>query len=245
MSNETVWFRDFDVGEDEAKQVWDKTGNGATGTFTGGAGFNLLPGFGRVLRFPEGAHGARVEWFNTAAISTMQVTLSIGISFTKFSNKACIVVDKDQAFRFWFEGSDNVPTFSVFVEGQWHALKADRPLELEKEYWVTCNYNNGTIQIMANAVLVANAAITTGGANPSESRMTLGDYHSGGWQFEGEVTELLFRNIVTTPEQHRLDLLRSKEPSVRSVIELLEIDLPTGTLRFTTNPTPLTLTVRP
>ena len=236
---------DFTTAEDTEDKIYDLSGNNNTGILHDGADFTLIGARGRVLNFAGASADIRVP--DTALLSPTSV--SVGAWIFKTDSNQAMIVDKDQAYRLWIPGNDNIPYFSVFCSGAWYSLAASS-LTIPTNQWVFLQggYDSATdtIQLYCQGMLNnEDDAFIHGAVNDSTSVMYLGRYASGGYQFKGSVGEIIIRDTLVDLATHRTDLKRWLKRRSGKVVEFLELHIGGGVepIYLTTQAESVTATV--
>lgn len=236
-----AWLRDFTADEEASATAVDKSGTGNSAWFDGGAAFELLPGKGRVIHFPEGVPGKIV--MNDSASLDIVGAITIGVRFTKYSIDEAALVDKGNAYRLRFEDSSMVPTFGLYISGAWVELSPANPLLVERDYYLEATYDGNDMTLYANGAVIATQP-ASGVVASNSSPVTVGDLAAGGMPLDGHVDEVLIRDSATNLAQHKIDTLRGRTSQSETIIELLDINLGSGSLHFTTYHEPINVRVK-
>lgn len=240
--SELLWFKDFTLAEEQAGQCTDKSGTGHTATLMGSATFFNFAARGKVLHFPLSttAHVALAGTF------TLGITrgLAVGAWIWREDSSPGVVIDHEGSFRLWFPDATGKPCFSVHSGGVWFDIQADTPVPTQQ--WIFIQGALGPIdaKIYVHGS-VKGIGYPTGALGDPSTPLWIGrQAYPSGNSFYGHVGEVLIRDVALDLELHRADLKRWIRRNQGAVIELLELHLPTETLRFCSRPTFIALRTR-
>jgi hypothetical protein len=201
-----VAYYDFEEGSGTST-VYDKSGNGNSGTMTGTFTENdwVTGKYGSALNFHESTN----DYISVTDSSSLDITNTITLAawvkpnFDQTRSNPGSIIDKstnnDNTYRLMYQSSENdyrfrLPGLSANCDtlgltwnsGEWH--------------YIAGTYDGSNMRIYYDGVL-QNTCSQTGSISTNNDDLLIGDYSDSAWSWDGVMDEIRIYNYARTQEQ--------------------------------------------